>query len=182
MTAENHLSEPPLGSHRDARKPLGERIRMLWKESGESQDDFVRALGISTVTLSNYMNGKRTPDSEFLFALKKKLNVCIDWLLTGEGSMHPGKELAQAQQPAAPTQPVSSCARCERLEEKLDRIERQRDELVMENRQLLLENGDLKANYARLEERQKNLEPTHFLRKKRPESSSDGPFDGKSLS
>ena len=50
---------------------MGERIRQLWVESGEQQDEFVKALGISTVTLANYMSGKRKPDSEFLFFLKK---------------------------------------------------------------------------------------------------------------
>lgn len=67
----------------ETRNSLGGRIRQLWIDSGEKQDDFVRELNVSTVTLANYMNDTRKPDSEFLLSLKKKLNISLDWLLTG---------------------------------------------------------------------------------------------------
>lgn len=70
----------------ETRNTLGSRIRQLWLESGEKQDDFVRELNVSTVTLANYMNNSRKPDSEFLLSLKRKLNISLDWLLTGESS------------------------------------------------------------------------------------------------
>ena len=76
----------------ETRNSLGGRIRQLWLNSGEKQDDFVRELNVSTVTLANYMNDTRIPDSEFLLSLKNKLNISLDWLLTGVGAKTPFSE------------------------------------------------------------------------------------------
>lgn len=76
----------------ETRNSLGGRIRQLWLNSGEKQDDFVRELNVSTVTLANYMNDTRKPDSEFLLSLKNKLNISLDWLLTGVGTETPFSE------------------------------------------------------------------------------------------
>lgn len=174
MEAENHTSDLTSDFQEGTRKSMGERIRQLWVNSGEQQDEFVKHLGVSTVTLSNYMNGKRKPDSEFLFALKKKLNIRIDWLLDGEGSMRPGEPASEPQtpveQPVIPTKTAEHCPRCERLEEKLEEVEKERREkdkelrelsaelrvVSAENRDLWRENGNLRVLCARFEEQQKS--------------------------
>lgn len=149
----------------ETRKSMGERIRQLWVESGEQQDEFVKALGISTVTLANYMSGKRKPDSEFLFFLKKKLNICIDWLLTGEGRKFPsdsqlGSKTTEEQ--SSPPNKVEYCPRCERLEAKLEKVENQRDELIDEIRKLFKENAMLREENAIFRERQRKEQASLF--------------------
>lgn len=99
MNAEKNISDFTSEFQEKTQKSIGERIRQLWISSGEQQDEFVKSLGISTVTLSNYMNGKRKPDSEFLFAIKKKLNIRLDWLLAGDGPMRPVEESRQEPSP-----------------------------------------------------------------------------------
>ena len=138
---------------------MGERIRQLWVESGEQQDEFVKALGISTVTLANYMSGKRKPVFlNFCFSNQKKLNICIDWLLTGEGRKFPsdsqlGSKTTEEQ--SSPTHKVEYCPRCERLEAKLEKVENQRDELIDEIRKLFKENAMLREENAIFRERQR---------------------------
>lgn len=178
MEPKDYTSDLSSDFLQETRKSIGERIRYLWVNSGEPQDIFVKQLGISTVTLSNYMSGKRKPDSEFLFSIKKKLNICIDWLLTGEGAMRPGEGQSASIQPAEQAQSSETansmlCTRCERLEAKLEKVEGQRDELVDENRRLLKENGLLREENATLRERQRKEQTSPFdEHQKMPETRS----------
>ena len=65
------------------------------------------------------------------------------------------------------------CARCAKLEAKLEKVENQRDELAAENRKLWKENGGLKERCARLEPRQKQEEAHPFDERRKISGSSD---------
>lgn len=69
--------------------------------------------------------------------------------------MHPDD--TPAVQREATTQPESAvfepCARCARLEARLEKVEEQRDSLMDEVRNLWKKNGELREKCARLEER-----------------------------
>lgn len=133
-----------------ARKQMGERIRQLWEQSGELQDIFAKNLGVSTVTLANYMNGKRKPDSEFLLTLKTRLNIRIDWLLTGDDSMRPNNT-PQAQDTLTRTSEATAlCARCAKLEAELDMEKAERRGLSVETRQMSMELREVNAENRRL--------------------------------
>lgn len=47
--------------------------------------DIKKLTGLSTGNLSELENDKFAPSASALIALKKVLNISIDWLLTGEG-------------------------------------------------------------------------------------------------
>ncbi|MBQ4132331.1 MAG: LexA family transcriptional regulator [Desulfovibrionaceae bacterium] len=85
MKQERESYEPP-----QAKKELGERIRMAWKESELTQAELAEKLGVSCMSLSNYMKGLRAPDIVLAGRLAFELNICLDWLVTGNGPMHPG--------------------------------------------------------------------------------------------
>ncbi|MCY9545264.1 helix-turn-helix domain-containing protein, partial [Paenibacillus alvei] len=55
------------------------------KELKLTQKDVYSATGFSKTTMSNYVNGKRLPNTTELYQLAKFLSVPMEWLLTGEG-------------------------------------------------------------------------------------------------
>ncbi len=67
------------------RKELGQRIRSVWKDSGLTQAELAGKLGISSMSLSNYMKGLRAPDIILISRLAFELNICLDWLVAGKG-------------------------------------------------------------------------------------------------
>lgn len=177
MNNQQKISETFSNQQEKIQTLIGERIRRLWINSGEQQKEFVKTLGISVVSLSNYMEGKRKPDSEFLFALKKKTNVCLDWLLTGEGPMY----LEESDYPFSKMNPsersskknIESCSRCDRLEEKLEKESEERREVSAENRrlwakneQLLLEINNIKSELNDLKEENATLRERYGLLEK----------------
>ena len=68
---------------------LGERIRHAIKESGRTQKDVAKLVGIAENTLVNYIKGKRIPDAETVAKIGGLCGVSLDWLITGKGSMQP---------------------------------------------------------------------------------------------
>lgn len=147
---------------------LGARIRFARGKS--SQDAFSALIGVSKGSLGGYERNENLPNTDVVLKICQKTNFSVEWLLTGQGPMRPGREAAAAESPD-PTdlaerarleiaQPV--CARCMRLEEKLDRLEEERRELNAENRRLWKENSELNARAARLEEQQKKTGSAGF--------------------
>ncbi len=134
---------------------LGERIKQL--RGKNTQIWLAKQLSIPPTTLSNYENGKSELNFAMIEAITTIFKVNTDWLLFGRGPMR--REEACAVSRAQASEPGrETCARCAKLEEKLDRVERQRDALMEENRQLWkkaealqAEMGELKARLARLE-------------------------------
>jgi len=66
---------------------VGEVIQSL----GLTTTAIAKRLGVSWTTINNYTKG-RIPDGRTLISFKQKLDVDVNWLLTGEGSMFLNKE------------------------------------------------------------------------------------------
>lgn len=143
---------------------IGERLKLV--RGSASQDEFSKRLGVSKAAVGAYERNVQVPGSAFIIAVCERYDIEPRWLLTGVGSMRPGAEAAHAASGALPSPAALSgvveagCARCLKLEEKLNRTELQRDDAVEqlrqiwdENRRLWRQNADLRERLARLEER-----------------------------
>jgi transcriptional regulator with XRE-family HTH domain len=64
----------------------GKRLRLIRKSFGETQAEFGSRFAKTGPAVSNYERG-RLPEDEILKALFQ-MGFSIDWLLSGEGSMH----------------------------------------------------------------------------------------------
>jgi len=58
-----------------------ERLRMLRREKGISQETLSAALYIDRTTLAGYETGKRMPDIEMMWAIADYFEVTIDYLV-----------------------------------------------------------------------------------------------------
>lgn len=67
-------------------KTIGERLKIARKQQNLTLTDIHKETGLSTGNLSELENNKFMPSANALIALKKLLNVSIDWILTGEHS------------------------------------------------------------------------------------------------
>lgn len=143
---------------------IGERLKLV--RGSVSQDEFSKRLGVSKAAVGAYERNAQMPGSTFSIAVCDRYNIEPRWLLTGVGPMRSGAEAAPGVSGALPSSAALSgaveagCARCLKLEEKLNRTEHQRDDAVEqlrrtwdENRQLWRQNADLRERLARLEER-----------------------------
>lgn len=60
---------------------FSERLKMLRKERGYTQDDIAALLGVSKQTISGYERGVRRPSFEYLDKLGDFFNVDLSFLL-----------------------------------------------------------------------------------------------------
>jgi transcriptional regulator with XRE-family HTH domain len=70
-------------------KGLAERLALALKQRALSQSQACRRAGIPLTTLNKWLNpsGRApNPRADNLLAIRKVLNVSIDWLLTGQGA------------------------------------------------------------------------------------------------
>ena len=130
---------------------LGKRIKAA--RGNITQQDISIHIGIAQNSLSRYERGEKTPDAKFLENFCSYLNISSDWLIFGRGPMRPGEKIPEPEHHQQPGASSGECARCVKLEAKLEKMEEQRDELAAENRNLWKENGELREKCARLEER-----------------------------
>lgn len=64
---------------------IHERLTLLLgKIPGDNIDQKAKELGLTNQTLYNYLNGKRTPKTEFLIRLREITGVNLNWLLAGD--------------------------------------------------------------------------------------------------
>lgn len=68
-------------------KSIGERIRLIRKNNGMTQEYFGMLTGISHSHVSNIENGKENPSNTLIIVICSKFNVEKEWLLYGEGDM-----------------------------------------------------------------------------------------------
>lgn len=152
---------------------IGNRLKFIrGKQSGE---DFSKLLTIHPQTIYRYERGERKPDLDFVQLVANKTGFCIEWIITGEGPMHPSDLSTPTQQAITQpqTMPIESCARCLKLEAKLERIESQRDELAAENRKLWKENGDLREENATLRAQPREGQNTLFDKSRKLSGTSE---------
>lgn len=69
---------------------LATRLALVISQTGLNQSEFARHLGASAGFVSDAARGVKKPGADFLHALRTVFGVSIDWLLTGEGTMHGG--------------------------------------------------------------------------------------------
>lgn len=60
---------------------FADRIELLMAENKLTKAEFANSLSLSRQTISNYLNDKRSPDSEVLLRIAQKYDVSVDWLL-----------------------------------------------------------------------------------------------------
>lgn len=65
-------------------RTLGRRLREL-RGFDLTQGELAEELGISQSQLSKYERGVAAPPADVLFFIKRRFQVSVDWLLTGEG-------------------------------------------------------------------------------------------------
>lgn len=66
---------------------FAERFAQAIAHCKVNQTEFSRQLGASPGFISDVVRGRKKPGAEFLFAMRKKFGISIDWLLTGEGTL-----------------------------------------------------------------------------------------------
>ena len=66
------------------------RLMLVITQSGLNQAEFSRRLGVSAGFVSDAARGIKRPGADFLLSMRTVFGVSIDWLLTGEGTMHGG--------------------------------------------------------------------------------------------
>ena len=70
---------------------IGDRIRII--RGYLEQPEFAKEIGVARNTVSSYENNNITPAGKVLLKMYKKLNVNINWLLSGEGDPYLKTEL-----------------------------------------------------------------------------------------
>lgn len=152
--------------------------RIKWLRGTTSRRAFANKLDIQESTLRNYEAGSSLPNADLLQNICKKLRIHPVWLLMGEGPMW-SKDL-QSSEPQTrlmekPTESIGQCARCAKMEEKIERLEDERRELNTENRglwkkneQLIREIAELREVCATLKERQKHCSSAPLLQTPQP--------------
>lgn len=66
------------------------RLMLSIAKSGLNQAEFARRLGVSASFVSDAARGIKKPGTDFLLGMRTAFGISIDWLLTGEGTMHGG--------------------------------------------------------------------------------------------
>lgn len=67
---------------------ISERIQVIRKESGLSQEEFGKRLAVSRNVVAKYENGLVEPPELFINHLSIKFGVSENWLKTGEGEIY----------------------------------------------------------------------------------------------
>jgi len=67
---------------------MNERLKLLRKDLKMSQREIAELLEIAPRSWQQYENGSNIPGGKVLEALLEKLNVNINWLLSGNGKMY----------------------------------------------------------------------------------------------
>ena len=70
---------------------FGERLRLACDLAGipATQAALSRLFGVSTTIVWHYLKGEKLPSMIKAIEIAEKLGVCVEWLLTGRGPMHP---------------------------------------------------------------------------------------------
>lgn len=119
-----------------------EILDRLRQASGAATDnELARRLGLSRQSIAKARATKSVP-TVWIPKAAILFGVTTDWLFFGKMPM--SSEGTEGCLPAHEPTAVAPCARCLRLEKKLDAAEEARWRLSEENRELLKENGALK--------------------------------------
>ena len=67
---------------------IGERIKILRKELGKTQQAFASAIGLKRNTIANYEIDQIQPSDRTIADICREFNVSLAWLEDGEGEMY----------------------------------------------------------------------------------------------
>ena len=67
---------------------FAERIKKLFADTGKTQSEFAKCIGIAEKTFRNYRDGMTVPSVVELSQISKAFNVNCDWLVLGEGPQY----------------------------------------------------------------------------------------------
>ena len=71
----------------EIKNSVGKRLKQARKKIGLNQVEFGKHLGCGRSNISSIENGIFFPTASLLSKLKSKFNICLNWLISGEGSM-----------------------------------------------------------------------------------------------
>lgn len=74
---------------------LGKRLKQALRKLDLTQVALSKQINISNVVINRYIKDKTMPDLNFLNKLATNLNININWLITGEGTMFPTRNVKQ---------------------------------------------------------------------------------------
>ena len=66
---------------------MKERLKLLRKTLGITQQEFADKIGIKRNSYANYETGRNNPIDAIILSICREFNVNEDWLRTGEGEM-----------------------------------------------------------------------------------------------
>ncbi len=72
---------------------FGKRLKTVLKKLKLTQVGLAKELNTSNVVINRYIKGKTYPNYDFLDKLAFTYNININWLITGEGSMFPTRNI-----------------------------------------------------------------------------------------
>lgn len=86
--------------------PFQKRLRAIIQDLQMSDKEFAKFVGISHITLSGYLNSRRTPTVSVVATWLAKTSINGHWLLTGEGHMFQQQNLSQSSSPNSNSSPA----------------------------------------------------------------------------
>lgn len=72
---------------------LKENLKKIRQELGLSVAKLSEKIDIPAMTLTNYERGERTPSAQLFIQLNTKLNVNLNWFVSGKGKMFNSSQL-----------------------------------------------------------------------------------------
>lgn len=96
------LNEKPLFHHfrMDPDRPfqdIGDRLNQALEDAGYTKarhsnltETLSNKFGVKYATISDWRKGKKCPTMKNAIDISKKLDICVEWLLTGRGRKRPG--------------------------------------------------------------------------------------------
>ena len=81
---------------------IGERIQLLRKNAGLTQEQLAERLEVSRQSVSKWENGQATPDTDNLVAMSRLFGIGVDGILDGDGSAPEAAPDGPAAQEAPP--------------------------------------------------------------------------------
>ena len=66
---------------------INDNLKKIREELGLTMTKFSEKLEIPAMTLIHYERGDRTPSAQLFIQLNKKLNINLNWLVSGKGKM-----------------------------------------------------------------------------------------------
>lgn len=77
-----------------------DRIAQAMRDQGikDTQKECAKLLGITQPSVSEWASADTAPSLQNAITLARKLNVCVEWIQTGEGPKRPGPPMEPAAQ------------------------------------------------------------------------------------